>query len=444
MRTVRPDDEYFRVVVNREGYHAIWPLDGPPPRGWAAIGFHGSRAGCLAYVAELTPGGPRPPAASGPAAEPGVARTLGEVWAHSVASHPDVVAVSHGASRITYRELDELSDALAAVLVDAGARPEDRVLMWVHPGIDMVVALLGGVKSGAAYVPLDARAGGGRWRAAALDDSGANLVVAGSDPPPGRAEPVAEVGRLTVLARGPSRDPARPSDTNRTGERPAKPVAAGNVVTVSYAPRGYSPYALVTAAGGWSAAGVVLEHRHLLFPLQGTDLPPIGPGDRALQRVSPSSDLIGMEVWYPLTRGAQLVIDPAPATDRPGPLWTPRIRRADGTWPRPVWLLGHGETASAFAVAEPGHPTVLRPLSGYRLHVLDRQLRPTAAGEVGDLYVAGPGLARGYLGRPDLTLDRFLPDPFEGDGLRMYAVGATAIPRATGAVDLSSLHVTTN
>jgi non-ribosomal peptide synthetase component F len=433
VRIVRPDEEYYRVVVNGEGHHAIWPLAGPAPVGWKPVGFHGSRAGCLAYVAELTPAGPHTPLPRTPVTHHGP--TLGEVWARSAASHADAVAVSHGGHRITYRELDERSDALAAALLDAGARPEDRVLMWLHPGVDMVVALLGGVKSGAAYVCVDARAGAGEWRAAAVDDCGARLAVVGSERPPGwPGRAVAAVDRLTVLDRG-----GYPrGDADRADER----LDGAHALTVCYAPRSFSPRALFGAGTGPKAAGVVVEHRHLLVAMWNAALPPVGPGDRTVARASPSTDLVGMELWYPLLHGAQVVIDPMPATDPPGPLWTLLAHRSGGSRPRPVWLLGHAEAGSAFAVVEPGHPSRLRPLSSFRLHVLDRHLRPVTAGEVGELYVAGPALARGYLGRPDLTIDRFLPDPFDGEGWRMYAVGATAVYRAPDTIHLSSLRVT--
>jgi non-ribosomal peptide synthetase component F len=478
-----PHLKYFRVVVNADGHHGLWPVTGGLPGGWRALGFTGDRVRCLTYAAEAwrdmrprSVRGSLRDSVRGTAPVPG---TLVELFADTVRRHRDAVAVSAGERRLTYAELDARSDDLAGLLGTLGIGAEDRIALHLGGGVDLVVALLGVVKAGAAYVPVDVRAPLPRRRAM-ISGSGARLVLTR----PGWAARLTDLGCATLAWC--SKTPGTVADAVAG---PVVDPVAGAVVDAVAGPMtdpaerdrslpgpGSAACVLYTSEPTGRLAGVVLEHRHLLALARDPVLPPLAPADRTAHVAVTSAGSVTVEVWRALADGAELVV--LPTLPRPADLATElrrggitamlapalaidlvqrqetrafsslRVLCSVGPLPpetgrsifrggfsgRLFTLHGSAETTVAYAAHEltgamdrgvdrAATLPIGRPLHGCDLHVLDEELRPVCPGDPGELYVGGNRVSRGYLDRPGLTVSRFLPDPF-GSGGRIHATGA--------------------
>ncbi|MEV7229929.1 amino acid adenylation domain-containing protein [Polymorphospora sp. NPDC051019] len=395
------------------------------------------------------------------------AQTLhGLVAGHAVA-RPDACAVECGSLRLTYAELDDRATALAARLRAAGTGPEDIVGVRTARGPELVVAILGVLKAGAAYLPLTADLPPSRV-AALIADAGVRVVVAGT----GTATAVTGTA-VTVV------DPA--------GTGPAVDVAGDGVDPDTAA------YVIYTSGSTGVPKGVVVEHRaaaaHIRSMVAHLGLT---PDDVVLQMAGHGFDVAVEQLFAGLAAGARVVLrddrvwGPAEVcaalrthavtvADLPTALFTElATARHAGLLPAAVGtlraVLAGGEALPAAAVDRwraavgPDGPPVLNaygptetamtasvhrsgdtagadtvPIGaavGPRvLHVLDADLAGTGGGE---LYIGGTALARGYLGRPDLTAERFVPDPWGPPGARMYRTG-DRVRRADDAADLTFL-----
>ncbi|SEH00067.1 amino acid adenylation domain-containing protein [Nonomuraea solani] len=354
-------------------------------------------------------------------ARPETAGSVPERFAAQAARTPDAVAVEHGGHALTYAELDARSDRVAARLA---IEPETPVAVLMERSPDLVVALLAVLKAGGCYVPLDPGQPPARleWL---LADSGARVVLTSLDESGGPA------------FEGP---PLR---------------------------RDAAAYVMYTSGSTGTPKGVVVTHANILELAADRRF----AGHRRVLLHSPHTfDAATYELWVPLLNGGTVVVAP------PGPLRPDTIAgaRLSAVWltaelfraltdlapdalatvPE-VWaggdvlapdtvrraarhgvqvVNGYGPTeTTTFATShrvgpEPGTGSVPigRPLDNTRVYVLDPRLRPAPAGTVGELYVAGTGLARGYLGRPGPTAERFVADPFGGPGERMYRTGDLA------------------
>lgn len=379
--------------------------------------------------------------------------TLADLLVAQARRTPDVVAVEQWDRRLRYRELLDRAARLAGVLRAGGAGPEVRVGICVRRTPDLPVAVLGVLLSGAAYVPLDPDHPIRRLTTI-LDDAGMDQVVADA---PGR-ELLAGTGRTLV-------DPA--------GSYPPGPVG----------PTGCGPdhaaYVLYTSGSTGRPKGVVVSHGNAVaFGDAVRRLRPTGPGCRTAGFASLAFDTSLFDMIHPLATGATVAL--LPAEDRVDParlqrfLAEHRVTRA--MLPPAVLPLldpaGLPDLAELFAAGEPCGPeqvarwavpgrrfhnwygptettvivtgaeltgTWTQPLPigvalpGCRTYVLDQRLRPVPPGEPGELCVGGPQVARGYLGRPGHTADRFVPDPF-GDtpGARLYRTGDLVAERPSG------------
>ncbi|MFD9690523.1 non-ribosomal peptide synthetase [Kitasatospora sp. NPDC059146] len=351
-------------------------------------------------------------------------------------------AVRSGATRLSYRELDARAEALAARLRAVGVRRGDRVGVRVDRSAEQVTALLGVLKAGAAYVAVDPQDPPAR-ATALLADAGARAVLAGPDL------------TLTVLTG------ADASGAALSG--PDTPPGPEDTAYVAY-----------TSGSTGRPKGVSVPHRAVHRLVVGGDPLAFRPEDVFLAHAPIAFDASTLEVWGALLNGACLVVAP-PGPLGPGELtelvreagvtvlWLtaglfhqvvdaglpplPALRylvaggdvlspahvdRAAAALPNGVVVNGYGPTENTtftccHPVREPldGRPVPIgRPIGGTRVHVLDERLRPVPVGGTGTLFAAGPGLAHGYLGRPDLTAERFLPDPFAAEpGARMYDTG---------------------
>ncbi|WP_439380775.1 AMP-binding protein [Amycolatopsis lexingtonensis] len=303
------------------------------------------------------------------------------------AAAPDAVAVCHGPTARTYAELDEAAGRLAARLRERGARRGGYVGVLLDRSPELVVALLAVLKSGAAYVGLEP-AHPPRRLGVVLRDAGAALVVTRSDLArllPGDAGPV-------VLVDEPSAVP--PGDgVPAPGARPE------DLACVVYA----------SASAG--RPGVMVEHRCVTAFLAALGSR-FGPGTR--QFAGSTFDAVVGDIFGPLTSGGAVVLPPS---------------GADRTI-RPASAYGAPETTSIAVTAG-------RPLPSVEAYVLDADLWPVACGTVGELYLGGPTVCRGYLGRPALTAELFGPHPFAREpGARLYRTGDLARVRPDGRFEV--------
>jgi amino acid adenylation domain-containing protein/non-ribosomal peptide synthase protein (TIGR01720 family) len=400
------------------------------------------------------------------------AEDLGEAPLHrlfeaQVARTPDLPAVVDGDRVLTYRELDAEAESLARRLRRAGIGPEAAVGVALERSAGLVAAILAVFKAGGVYVPLDP-ANPRERLLSMIETAGVRLLVAD-----GQGEP---------LAAGFAGEVVRPAGGHDPGGASPPRVE----VTPDHA-----AYVLFTSGSTGSPKGVVVPHRgianRVVWSLREH---PAGPGDALLHIAQTGFDIALWEVFYPLLAGARLVIAPPGAGRDPEELHRAVVREgitvlhfvptllepflageSRGSEERLRLVVCGGETVSAgllrryaertaarlchaygpteasISVAHweldraalPGLERVPlgRPLAGARLLVLDAALQPVPPGMAGELCIAGIPLARGYAGRPDLTAERFAPDPWSpAPGGRLYRTGDWARHRADGLLEL--------
>ncbi|MFD8251186.1 non-ribosomal peptide synthase/polyketide synthase [Streptomyces werraensis] len=379
-------------------------------------------------------------------ARPIPAATLPELFERQAARTPDAVALADADGReLTYAHVERAANRLAHRLIARGVGPERIVALALPRSAETVVAQLAVTKAGGAFLPVDPDYPEQR-REFMLRDAGAWLVL--DDP------------AAVWDAEGPDTAPA---DADRTAP-----------LTVDH-----PAYVIYTSGSTGTPKGVTVTHRGLAaFAASAADRYDAGPGDRVLQFASPSFDASVLELCVSLLSGATLL------TGEEGPLVSDRLaevlaeRRVSHTLIPPAALatvdpgtadaLPHLRTLIVGAEACPAHlverwapgrrminsygpteatvvatwtgpltpgagaPPIGRPAGATRVHVLDAALRPVPPGVTGDLYVSGPGLARGYLHRPGLTASRFVADPYGAPGERMYRTGDRARWDANG------------
>jgi amino acid adenylation domain-containing protein len=383
--------------------------------------------------------------------------TLAGLFEAQAARSPDAVAVLCGGDEVTYRELNDRASRLAGILTGWGAGAGAVVGVAAERSVGLVVALLGVLKAGAAYLPLDPGYPADRI-AFMLADARPALVLADAATCGGLAAgpvPVAVVDAAggALLAAGP-----KPAET-------ARRVAAD--------PRD-AAYVIYTSGSTGAPKGVVVEHRAVVNFLSSSLAGRFGLDEksRVLQFAPASFDISVWEIFSALTRGAGLIMLPDGTADlgadaqRSGaaaathvtlppsvlavlsPAQFPLLRGCISggealsagilrRWSGTAALLnayGPTETAVGVIAGECGEVSgtdgaavpMGRPLENTRCYVLDRWLRPVPPGVAGELYLAGAQLARGYLGRAGLTAGRFVACPFGASGERMYQTGDLA------------------
>ncbi|GGM47323.1 hypothetical protein GCM10011608_35100 [Micromonospora sonchi] len=382
-----------------------------------------------------------------------------------------VVAAAGGAT-ISHAELARRGNRLARHLAAQGIGPEDVVAVSVPRGLDLMVALVGVVTAGAAYLPIDPDLPPSGVRRL-LGDARPKLVITGGGSPPGGPAPVLDLGdpRVAALLRKLPEQPL--SDADRTA--PLRP---------------HHPLSVVYTSGSTGMPkGVINTHEGIVNRLLWMqEAYRLGAHDRVLQKTSCGFDVAGWEFFWPLISGAGLVLaapgahkDPQRliATIRehrittvhfvptmltaflaaPGASGCDSLRRvvasgealtADQRVRLHTTLPGcdlhnlFGPTEAAIDVTawtsdpdgDPARtPPIGAPISNVRVHVLNRALQPVPTGVAGELYLAGTGLARGYLRRPDLTAVRFVACPYGPPGTRMYRTGDLGRRRSDGELE---------
>ncbi|RST04194.1 non-ribosomal peptide synthetase [Streptomyces sp. WAC05950] len=381
--------------------------------------------------------------------------TLTALLAEQAARTPDTTAVVFEGESLTYRALEERAGRLADVLTARGIGPESLVAVAVPRSLDLMVALCGVLKAGAAYLPLDPGQPEERNLQIMADAAPALVLSTGWEAP---GTPV-----LRLDAPLPAADPA------------PRPVVLPD----------HPAYAIFTSGSTGRPKGALVPHRAIVNRLEWMQREyGLGAGDRVLQKTPSGFDVSVWEFFWPLLTGATLVVakpgghqDPAYLADLiaresvttahfvPSMLdvFLREPAAADARSLRRVIASGEAlppHTQDAFFRVLPGAelhnlygPTeaavdvtlwpcragdatvpIGRPAANTRTYVLDGRLAPVAPGTAGELYLAGVQLARGYLGRPGLTADRFVACPFE-PGARMYRTGDLVRWRADGVLE---------
>ncbi|HEV7509114.1 MAG TPA: amino acid adenylation domain-containing protein [Thermoanaerobaculia bacterium] len=393
---------------------------------------------------------------------PGPEACIHELVQAQVERTPDRIAAVDGEATLTYRELEDRASRLAHRLLRLGVRPGDRVGICVERSVSMLCSILGVLKAGAAYVPLDPAYPQARL-AAMLEDSGAAALVASV----ASTAAGASLQHLRTLAP----EALAPEVAEELPELPAAAAA----------------YVLYTSGSTGRPKGVVVTHRNAvrLFAAMDVVFGQRGPGVW-LAVTSICFDISVLELLWTLTRGFRVVIHderpagegvsvaeqiarhgvshfqctpsmagmlaaiperlrslaplshlllggealPGPLADRLAAIVTGAVRNLYGPTETTVYSLGQRiERGEA-------RPLIGRPLSNTEVYLLDAALQPVPLGACGEVFLGGDGVAMGYWRRPDLTAERFLPDPLGSrPGGRLYRTGDLARHRKDGSVD---------
>ncbi len=377
---------------------------------------------------------------------------------------PEAIAVRFEHDELTYRELNRRANRLAHRLRRLGVGPEVRVGLLVRRSVELIVAMLATLKAGGAYVPLDPDYPRERL-AFMLDTAQCGVLVTKGVTAEGLAGE--EHGRVLV-------DTADPTIESESDADPTNYTDAENAA-----------YVMFTSGSTGTPKGIVIPHRAINH-LVGAGYVELGPSNCMAQASNTAFDATTFEVWGALLSGAQLVGLPLDVILSPNDFAEEIRRQHIGTIfltaalfnqiarelpeafaPLDLLLFG-GEAADPSAVRQvldKGRPRRLlnaygptecttfaawqlveevsratipigRGIANTRLYILDRHMRPVPIGVTGELHIGGDGLARGYLDRPGLTAERFVPDPFGSEpGRRLYKTGDLARWLANGQVE---------
>ncbi|MER6029499.1 amino acid adenylation domain-containing protein [Streptomyces sp. NPDC001851] len=370
---------------------------------------------------------------------------------------PGAAAVVSPAGTLTYGELDTAANRLAHHLLAQGVTVDRPVAVCLPRTPELIVALLAVLKAGGAYLPLDANYPAARLTHM-LDDSGAAVVITRHGMLP---ETVTATRRVVELDRQRTAIDSLPSHAPRTV------VAPDNLA-----------YVLYTSGSTGVPKGTMTSHRNVTRLVFGLDHLGLGPGRRILAAAPISFDASTFEIWGALAHGGTCVLHPDGVPEAhalfavmrehrvdtawltaalfnavldSGPeQWPPlrhlvvggealsagHVRRALARLPGTSITNGYGPTESTtFACcheipadlpAEVHSVPIGRPIGNTQAYVLGPGLEPVPVGVEGELFLAGPGLARGYLGRPATTARHFLPNPYGPPGSRLYRTGDLA------------------
>ncbi|KAB8141437.1 amino acid adenylation domain-containing protein [Chloroflexia bacterium SDU3-3] len=408
----------------------------------------------------------------GDTVQPPQAQGFHQLVEAQAARTPDAVAITYGAQQLTYRELNERANQLAHALTRFGVGPEVPVGVCLERSPELPIALLAVLKAGGAYVPLDPSYPTVRL-AFMLDQTKAPLLLTRDEL---RARFPGFAGEVLALESGGAQFASLPREN-----LPARTIPD------------QLAYIVFTSGSTGQPKGVMSLHRgvinYLGFLARAYGL---SAADTVLQVASSSFDASVRDMIGPLTVGARVVLVPSDAAREPAELLrvlrdervscvlsvVPTMLRAlaevgeggahldalrlmlvsgerlpleDGARARRVFGPGlqvvnqYGPTECTMTSsyyplpaddAARGTALVGRPIDNARIYILDAQRQLVPPGVVGEVYIGGPGLARGYFGRPDLTAERFVADPFAGgERARMYRTGDMARHRADGSIE---------
>jgi amino acid adenylation domain-containing protein len=380
---------------------------------------------------------------------------------------PDAIAVAFEGRELSYAALNRQGNQLAHRLRELGVGPEVLVGLCMERSLEMVVATLAILKAGGAYLPLDPAYPAARL-AHMLADARSPVLLTQR-----RLEPrlLGEAARRMVVVDAEREALARLPDQNVPSG-----ALAGNLAYVMY-----------TSGSTGRPKGVCVTHRNVLRLVKGVDFAELNEREVVLQFAPISFDPATFEIWGSLLNGARLVVYPAASPslaelaafiEREGitTLWltaglfrqladrylpalrsvrqllaggdvlpVPVARKVVRELPTCQLINGYGPTENTTFTCchrvtpddalDPSVP-IGRPIANTQAFVLDAGLRPLPVGMVGELYAGGDGLARGYFNRPDITAERFIPNPWsDTPGARLYRTGDLARHRADGSIE---------
>jgi amino acid adenylation domain-containing protein len=391
-----------------------------------------------------------------------------ELFEQQVERTPDAIALEHETRTWTYAELNGRANRLARYLRALGSGPEQLVGLLVERGVDMIVGLLGILKSGGAYVPLDPAYPAARLQSM-LDDAAPRVVLTQRHLknmlPPLMAVVVELDSDWDAMSRGSSRN-LQPSPLGGHPDSLA--------------------YVIYTSGTTGAPKGVMVEHGGVVnFLASMQRRPGISGSDRVLAVTTVSFDIAGLEIYLPLISGARLVLasretaadarlliqsmqdreitalQATPATWQmllsagwtgcPGlkavcggealsnNLAAQLLERVNTLWnlygPTETTIWSTGRQITHVARDGAAVESIGKPIANTRIYILDERWEPVPIGVVGEIYIGGVGVARGYRNRPELTAQRFLPDLFEAGSGRIYRTGDLGRWRSDGNIE---------
>ena len=389
--------------------------------------------------------------------------TLPELCEARVLAAPDRTAVIFDGREVSYAELDVRANRLAHLLISRGIGPGDRVAVALPRSVELVTALLAVLKAGAAYVPVDPDYPKARVQLL-LEDAAPHVVLFTRDTAP----LVDDFPQRIEMDAAPTLD--------RLAQQPA--TSPGNTDRTTALLPGHPAYVIFTSGSTGRPKGVVIPHHAIVNRLLWMQSEyQLLADDRVLQKTPAGFDVSVWEFFWPLVTGATMVLaqpdghrdaaylvrlirDESVTTahfvpsmlraflQEPGVCDLSSLRRifssgealpadlaslcldtvdaelhnlygpTEAAVDVTFWQCTRGTSAAAVPIG--------RPVWNTRAYVLDDALRAVAPGEIGELYLSGVQLASGYLGRPTLTAERFVPDPYGAPGARMYRTGDLA------------------
>jgi amino acid adenylation domain-containing protein len=390
-----------------------------------------------------------------------------ELFEAQVRERPGAAALVWGEESLTYRELDERANRLANHLVRLGVGPDARVGVLLERSAELIVSILAVLKAGGCYVPLDPGYPPERLRLM-LADSSVRVLLSRSE-----LAGVVEAGDLDLVHL----DQAADALASESVEAPRRGATAENLAYIVY-----------TSGSTGKPKGVMVAHRHVVQLVCETDYVQIRPGDRIAQASNAAFDALTFEAWGAFLNGATLVGIPRDVLLSPPALYrmlreerittlyqttallnqlsrevpdvfaplrdvlfggqavdadsVRRLLKAGGP-ERLLHMYGPTETTAWCSWEQVTHVaedaltvSVGRATGNQRTYLLDAALNPVPVGVPGEAYVGGDGVVRGYLDRPGLTAERFLPDPFAMEpGTRMYRTGDRLRWKADGRLE---------
>jgi amino acid adenylation domain-containing protein len=387
-----------------------------------------------------------------------------ELFEAQADANPAALAVAFGNHQLTYRQLDELANFLAHKLRTLGVGPDVLVGVCAEQSVEMIVGYLAILKAGGGYVPLDPSYPHERL-AFMLRDANIPVVLIQEKCRPN----FPQTGALFVCL-----------DEHELDEQSDRLGKAANAVHLAYV--------IYTSGTTGQPRGVAIAHRSVVRLVHNANYIQLSPADRIAQASAASFDAATFEIWGALLNGASLIGIPKTTVLSPKEfayelrkqkistlfLTTSLFNQMAGMDPTLFgtlrYLLIGGEACdpnSVRRVLQHGPPQHLlnaygptesttfatshrivsveeteqrvpigRPISNTQIYILDRFMQPVPVGVTGEIYIGGDGLAREYFNRPDITSERFVPDPFHGDSIgRLYKTGDFARYLPGGSID---------
>jgi amino acid adenylation domain-containing protein len=417
-------------------------------------------------------------------------QTLPDLFGEQVLRHPDAVAVVYASQSLSYAELDARANQMARVLIAKGVGPDQLVAIMLERSPEMIVALLAIVKAGGAYLPLDPDYPAARLEFM-LSDSQARVLITTQA---GHASLVQSIEQAraqspeamlvsTPLVMPPALHLDAPQMAAELATKSDAPIRQSERLAVLHSE--HLAYLIYTSGSTGVPKGVAVQNLNVCNLAFHPSYCSISTDECILQLAPVSFDAATFEIWVALLNGCTLAV-PRPGkldftsieheirTHQVTTMWmtaglfsaaceehpqlfsTLRQVLAGGDVLRPtaiekiqtlnpdlVVINGYGPTetttfALTYVCQQPfgikGVP-IGHPLRGYSAYILDTGLEPVPNGVVGELYIAGAGMARSYFGRSGLTAERFIASPFGAAGSRMYRTGDLVSRRNDGALE---------